>query len=76
MQHAKPGSSRINMILSYYIIKQECVFSFHLILFMFSGHTNSKLCLSVNAIVPDLCKITEPRKKQFKMKILHNLKEL
>ena len=36
--------------------------------------TNTKLCVSVNAVVCDLCKITEPRKKE-KVYILHNLQE-
>ena len=31
---------------------------------MFLGHASPKLCLSVNAIVDKLCKITELRKKQ------------
>ena len=42
---------------------------------MFLGHTNPKLCVSVNAIVLDFCKITEPRKKQLKVEILHDFKE-
>ena len=42
---------------------------------MFLAHTNPKLCLSVNAIVLDLCKTIKPRKKQLKVEILHNLKE-
>ena len=42
---------------------------------MYLGHTNPKLCVSVNAIVLDLCKITEPRKSSKKVEILHNLKE-
>ena len=33
------------------------------ILLMFLGHPNPKLCPSVNAIVVNLCKITEPKKK-------------
>ena len=35
----------------------------------------SKLCSSEQAIVPNLCKITEPRKRELKVEILHNLKE-
>ena len=42
---------------------------------MFLGHTNPKLCVLVNAIVLDICKITEPRKKQLKVKILHDFEE-
>ena len=38
---------------------------------MFLGHTNPKLWVSVNAIVLDVYKITEPRKKQLKVEILH-----
>ena len=45
------------------------------ILFMFLGHTNPKPCVSVNAIVLDFCKITELRKKQLKVEILHDFKE-
>ena len=44
-------------------------------LFMFLSHTNPKLCVLVNAIVLDICKITEPRKKQLKVEILHDFKE-
>ena len=50
----KPGSSHRNRILSYYIMKKEC------------GQTNPKLCVSENAPVLDLCKITEPREKAVK----------
>ena len=32
------------------------------IFFMFLGHTNQKLCILVNAIAINLCKITELRK--------------
>ena len=42
---------------------------------MFLGHTNPKLCVSVNAIVVNLSKITVLRKKQIKVEIAHNLKE-
>ena len=42
---------------------------------MFLGHTNPKLCELVNAIVVNLCKITELRKEAVKVEILHNLKE-
>ena len=41
---------------------------------MFLGHTNLKLCISVNASVVNLYKITEWRKQQLKVAILHNLK--
>ena len=45
-------------------------------LFMFLGYIiNTKLWVSVNAIVLDFCKHTEPRKKQLKVQILHKLKE-
>ena len=68
----KPGS--LNGILSYCIIQQEGVFSFHLMC-MFLGHTNPKLCLSVNAIVVNSCKIIVLGKQQLDVEILHNLKE-
>ena len=42
---------------------------------MFLGHNNPKLCVLVNAIVLDFCKITEPKKKQLKVEILHDFKE-
>ena len=42
---------------------------------MFLGHTNPKSCVTVNAVVFDLCKITDPSKKQLKVEILHALKE-
>ena len=42
---------------------------------MFLGHTKPKLWVSLNAIVLDLGKITETRKKQFIDEILHNLKK-
>ena len=70
----KPGPSHWNGILSY-CIKPEGVFSFHVILFMFLGHTNLEPCVLENTIVLHLCKITEPRKKQLKVEILHVLKE-
>ena len=38
---------------------------------MLLGHNNPKLWLSVNAVVLDLCKITEPRKQQLKVEISH-----
>ena len=41
---------------------------------MFLGHTNPKLLVSVNIVVPDLCEITEP-KKQLKVEIPLNLKK-
>ena len=43
---------------------------------MFLVHTNPKLCISANAIVVNLCKITELRKRQLKVEILHNSKEI
>ena len=43
---------------------------------MFLGHTNPKLCISVNAIVVNLCKITEARKRQLKVEILHSSKKI
>ena len=42
---------------------------------MFLGHANLKLWVSINAIVLDLSKLTELRKKQLKVEILHGLKE-
>ena len=52
--------------------------SFFLSSNMFLGYASPKLCISVNAIVVNLCKITEPRKMQLglKVKILHNIKEI
>ena len=38
---------------------------------MLLGHNILKLWLSVNAVVLDLCKITEPRKQQLKVEISH-----
>ena len=37
---------------------------------MFLSHTNPKLCVLVNAIVLDICKITELKKKAAKKKFL------
>ena len=70
--YAKPGSYHINV--TDYSIRGCLKFSFN-ILFMFVVHTNLKLFISVNAIVLDLCKITNLRKKQLKVETLHNLKE-
>ena len=42
---------------------------------MFLGHINPNLWVSVNAIVLDLRKLTEPRKTQLKVEILHDFKE-
>ena len=42
---------------------------------MFLGQSNTKPCISVYAIVVNLCKTTKPRKKQLNVEILHNLKE-
>ena len=42
---------------------------------MFLGHTNPDVWVSVNAIVLDSCKMTELRKKQLQVEILHNLEE-
>ena len=42
---------------------------------MFLGHTNPKLWVSVNAVVLDLCKLTELRKNHLKVEILHDLIE-
>ena len=36
---------------------------------MFLGHTNPKLCVKANAIVVNLCKITEPKKRQLKVEM-------
>ena len=44
-------------------------------LFMFLGHKNLKLCISVIAFMVYLYEITELRKKQLKVEILHNLKK-
>ena len=37
--------------------------------------TNPKLCSSEQAVVLNICKITEPRKRKLKVEILHDLKE-
>ena len=37
--------------------------------------TNPKLWFSEQAVVLNLCKITEPRKRKLKVEILHDLKE-
>ena len=42
---------------------------------MFLGHTNPVLWVTISAVVLVLCKITEPRKMQLKVEILHGLKE-
>ena len=42
---------------------------------MILGHTSPKLVVSINVVVLDSCEIIEPRKKQLKAEILHNLKE-
>ena len=42
---------------------------------MFLCYISSKLCLSANATVLDLCSITELRKKTVKNEIFLNLKE-
>ena len=75
MQHAKTRffSTSWDSELLYYSTRGCLQLSFD-ILFMFLGHTNPKL--SVDAIVVNLCKITEPRKRQLKVEILHNLKEI
>ena len=42
---------------------------------MFLVDNSPELCVLLNAIVLDLCKITEPRKQQLNIKILHALKQ-
>ena len=46
-----------------------CLYLSFDILFMFLGHTNPKLWVSVNAIVVNLCKITVLRKQQLNVEI-------
>ena len=72
MQHAKtrPFSLKWDSDLLYYSTRVCLWLSFD-ILFMFLVHTNPKLWVEVNAIVLDLCKITELRKKQLKVENLH-----
>ena len=60
--------------LLYYSTRGCLLLSFD-ILFMFLGHTNPKLCVSVNVVVVNLCKSTLSRKKQLNVGILHNLRE-
>ena len=76
MQHAKTRlfSRKWNSELPFYSTRGCLLLSFD-ILFMFLGHTNPKLWVSVNAIVLDVCKLTELRKKQLKIEILYDLKE-
>ena len=76
MQRAKTRllSPKQDPELLYYSTRGCLELSFY-ILFMFLGQTNPNLWVSVNAIVLDLCKLTEPRKTQLKVEILHNLKE-
>ena len=42
---------------------------------MFPCLTNLNLCWLEEAVVLDLCKITEPRKQKLKVEILDDLKE-
>ena len=44
-------------------------------MFLILSYTNPTQCISVNAIVANIYKITELRKRQLKVEILHNLKE-
>ena len=76
MQHAKTRlySLKWDSELLFYSTR-GCLQLLFDILFMFLGHTNPKLCVLVNAIVLDICKITEQRKKQLKVEILHDFKE-
>ena len=37
--------------------------------------SNPKLCCPEQAVVHNLCKITEPRKRKLKVEILYDLKE-
>ena len=66
MQHAKirPFSLKQDYLLFSYS-KIACLLLSFDKLFMFLGHANPILCVSVNATVK-LCKITEPRKKRVK----------
>ena len=77
MQHTKMRLFLLNWDseLLYYSTRM-CLQLYFDILFMFLGHTNPKLCVSVNAFAVNLCKINEPRKRQLKVEILHNLKEI
>ena len=76
MQHAKSRlfSLKWDSELLYNSTRGCLLLSFD-ILFMFLGHTNPKLCVSVNAVIFNLCKITVSRKKQLNVGILHNFKE-
>ena len=67
MQHAKTRLFSLNWDseLLYYSTR-GCLYLLFDILFMFLGHTCPKLWVSVNAIVLDLCKLTELRKKAAK----------
>ena len=49
------------------------MFSFHLINYLRFRLNQSKVMGISNAIVLNLCQITEQRKKQLKVEILHNL---
>ena len=54
------------------LLRKNVTLASYDILFMFLCLISSKLCLSEEAVVLNLCKITEPRKHA--VKILHGLK--
>ena len=65
MQHTKPVPSHLNRILCYFIIQQECDFSFHTIYYSCFMATPNQSYMYVyigNVIEGKLSKITEPRK--------------
>ena len=76
MQHAKTRlfSPKWDSELLFYSTRWCLLLSVD-ILFMFLGHTNPKLWVAVNTIVLYVCKLTELRKRQLKVEILHDLKE-
>ena len=71
---SKPG---FVALLSYHIniIEKEYEFSFYMLLFMFLCLINPKICRSEEALVLNLCKITEKRKQKLKVEILNDLKK-
>ena len=62
----------------YYIIKQRCVFRFHLRhCSCIREHKFKPICIGkCYTTVLDLSEINEPRKKQLKVEILHNLNRI
>ena len=85
--HVKTRLLLLNVMVSYDIIEKKCEFIrvmillrknvnfFHTIHYLSSIPYQSKVMLIEEAVVLNLCKITEPRKQKLKVEILHDLKE-